>query len=377
MHLNGFFRISWTVQLLVGMALFGISFLIESEVLQSFFAVPVIALALAMALEVGKAASIVWHRYLSHSGASGYTPVTRLLSGSFRMGLVGLSVLCSVLYLGLQLDRPNLEAVSTAQLAAVDSRLQQELGSLDADRAARIAADRERRKTEYTDLRRDHRRQVTELEALLRAEMDNTVGGVFKGPRYREIESRLAAAQSALDTALTALSERHRREAAELAANLDRQYRQARTALIAKAEAERRALRASGFDDDERTHHPRVVVFMRMAETVLGLHIGAPQFVFLFSLFLSLLMELGILLAFDTVTLAVIPALAAQHREEVMSEALMAEVSGQATRDGIRHRGAMNRVRKGAERVVERAHAHARAQSQAEPPPNPGPRRAA
>jgi hypothetical protein len=32
--------------------------------------------------------------------------------------LVGFSVLCSLLYLGVHLDRPNLEAIRTAELAA-------------------------------------------------------------------------------------------------------------------------------------------------------------------------------------------------------------------------------------------------------------------
>ena len=60
MHLTRFFKSAWLVQLLVGAALFGVSFAIENQILQAFLASP--ALVLALALEIGKAASIVWHR---------------------------------------------------------------------------------------------------------------------------------------------------------------------------------------------------------------------------------------------------------------------------------------------------------------------------
>ena len=82
MPLTGFFRITWTIQLLVGIALFSVSFLIENQVLQSFFSAPAIALTLTAALEFGKAVAIVWHRYLSQSGAAGYPAATRAFSSA-------------------------------------------------------------------------------------------------------------------------------------------------------------------------------------------------------------------------------------------------------------------------------------------------------
>lgn len=377
MHLNGFFRISWVAQLLVGITLFAVSFLIESVVLQSFFALPVLALVLAIALELGKAAAIIWHRYLSHTAAPGYTLFTRIISAGFRVGLLGLSVLCSLLYLGLQLDRPNLESVRDRALATIEQREQAGLQGLETEHQARLAAAAARRQQEYLDLRNDHRGLVAELEAMLRAEMDNTIGGHFKGPRYREIEARLNTAMSTRDQALLALSSRHREEAREQTASLAEHYHQARADLRTAADRQRRDLDQSGLDADERTHHPRVVVFMRMARTLFDWQVSAPQFVFMFSLFLSLLMELGIVLAFDTVTLAVIPALAAQHREQVMNETLMAEVAGSATRDDIRHGRAMRRARDAADRLMERAHVHLRGARASYTEPDSSPRKAA
>lgn len=371
MPLTGFFRFTWTIQLGVGVALFGVSFLIEYRVLHSFFGAPAIALTLAIALELGKAAAIVWHRYLSLSAATAYPRSTLFFSAAFRIGLVVLSVLCSLLYLGVHLDRPNLESIRAAELAGIDTRAQADLARLDADRGQREQEDLARRRTELADTRAVHQRQVEELEALLRAEMNRVVGGVFKGPRYQELDRRLGEARAARDTALIALSERQHREASASAAALAREFDGARQALVTAAEDRRRAVRESNFDQDDRTQAPMVVTLIRMSADCFGHRVTAPQFVFVFALFLSVLTEVGILLAFDTVTLAVIPALAAQHREAVMEGALLAEVEGTATRDAIRHRNAMERARKGADRVVERAQAHSQAEPQAAGHPVP------
>jgi|GEM_PF-1771633 len=359
MHFARFFKLAWAVQLLVGVALFGVSFYIENEILQAFFAAPVVALVLALSLETGKAASIVWHRYLAQGASEDYPPVTRLVSATFRGGLVLLSLLCSLLYLGVQLDRPNLNAVRDAELAAIDSELAQALARLDAERETRLERDQRLRDREYADARRDHQGQVDELEALLRAEMDNTVNGVFRGPRYQELETRLATARRERDAALAALSTRHREQADRLAAEFTQRQAEARAGLRKTAEQQRAALYQGRLDLDERTQDPRVVSLTHMIRAVTDWQLSPPLFTLLFAVFISLVVELGIVLAFDTVTLSMRPALAVQHREEVMTEAMMAEMNGTAEREGLRHRDAMDRVRKGGERIGERARAAA------------------
>jgi hypothetical protein len=361
MHLTRFFKWAWLFQLLVGVALFGVSFFIENQILQAFFAGPALALVLTLALEVGKAASIVWHRYLTENAGGGYPRDTRIVSGSFRFALVLLSLICSLLYLGVQLDRPHLAAVRKAELGAIDAELKEAIARLETNRAARLAADQTRRNREYADARRDHQGHVEELESLLRAEMDNVVNGVFRGPRDQTIEQRLAVARAERDTALTALAVRHREEASRLAAELAREQGKARTELIRRTEARRRAIYDGDLNDDERIQDPRVVALMHMTEAVVGWRPTAPQFVFGFALFISLTMELGILLAFDTITLSALPALAVQHREEVTTEAMLAELRGTADREELRHRDTMDRVRKSADRVVERGEAAAKA----------------
>lgn len=360
MHLGGFYRIAWTLQLLVGITLFCVSFLIEGRILAAFFTAPILAWALALALETGKAAAIIFNRHLVQSQAAHYPLSIRMASATFRFGLIGLSILCSLLFLGTQLDRPHVQELRQAALNEIQTRLADDLARMDAEHDARLAARRERYASEWHDRQAGQQRHIAGLEALLVAEMDNVMNGVFKGPRYREIAARLADARERQQHTLDALAARHDAAMAQFAEALTGEHRQARTDRAARAGAERNALHQNSFDHDERAQDPRVIAFLRMSEFVFGWQINAPQFVFAFAIFLSLLMELGILLAFETLTLTSGPALAAQQREQIKNEELIAELAGSAERDTMRHAEAMTRVKKGAERVVRRAQAHAR-----------------
>lgn len=359
MPLTAFFRFNWVVLLLVGATLFAVSFLIEQAILAAFLLTPLLGLVLALALEVGKAASIVWHRYLNEGPKARYPLATRTTSWVFRGGLLLLSLVCTLMYLGTQLDRPNLAAVQAAEAAAIEAELEQGLSRLQAwyerERGTRLAAGQALREREYTDLHNAHQGQVDELEALLRAEMDNVQGSTFIGPRYRELERRLQEARRARDRALAELAARQREEADELAERLAGERAAAHERLIATANDRRRALQDGRLHDDERVQDPRVIALTGMLDAVLGWQVSPPQFVFAFALFLSLMIELGILLAFDLATLLMLPALSVQHREAVTTGALLAEVAGTAEREGVRHRAAMEQVRKGAEHIVERA----------------------
>jgi hypothetical protein len=67
--------------------------------------------------------------------------------------------------------------------------------------------------------------------------------------------------------------------------------------------------------------------------------------------------HLVIEVAFDTVTLILVPALEALQGEQLLKGAFQSEMSGEA----MRHRAAMDRVRAGAERATDQATACARA----------------
>ena len=122
-----FFRVSWSIQLLVGICLFIVSFMIEKQVLEAFIVTPFLALLLAASLEIGKAVAIIWHRYMTSRSDVLYPNSIRWASSLFRIGLVFLSVVCSLLFLAANLDRPNLDEVRSHEMSRGESRLDETL----------------------------------------------------------------------------------------------------------------------------------------------------------------------------------------------------------------------------------------------------------
>lgn len=70
MKLTHFFRISWSIQLLVGLGLFIVSFMIESTVLQAFIATPLLA---GVGGSWGSGDSVTWSRSVGACGV-GFRP---------------------------------------------------------------------------------------------------------------------------------------------------------------------------------------------------------------------------------------------------------------------------------------------------------------
>lgn len=357
MKITHFFRISWIIQLLVGLGLFAVSFMIESAVLQAFIATPFLAILLAAALETGKAIAIIWHRYLGlHlNDLRLYPRSARLASAVFRLGLVGLSVLCSLLFLSDNLDRPNLHEVRQGDVVRVEQQFSQDVISLEKALLLRRQQLSERQKTEYDDIRQAFAERISRLETDLKAEMNNVVNGTFKGPRYEEIEAQLNVAIQVRDSRLEKLSAIHRQQEVLLDTELSAEESSGRTRLRQDLEAQREQLMTKDYADDERANDTRIVAFLKVSESVFDVEVLPLQFVFAFSILLSLLMEIGILLAFETVTVAIMPAVRAQHEETLRNELLDAQLRGEMQRDTAEHEAAVSRIRRTGDRVMEKA----------------------
>ncbi len=354
MKLSNFFRTALVVQLLVGTGLFSISLLIEYQVLQAFLLTPVIALFLALVLEVGKAAAIVWHRFLL-SQSNAYPQSTRVASASFRIGLLLLSLLCSLLYLSNHLDRPNLNAVRAADLQDLDRRLNEDLSKLKESAATTVEALRRQYQADREARLQIHRQRLEALQQKLDTEMNNVVRGQFKGPRYRELERLLEKEREALSAASTAFAEKQGEQLARQIQTLEAKTAEQRKTLKKQAEQARKRIMHDPYADDERVNEPYIVAFTSLSRAMLPVEIAPMQFVFGFALLLSLLIEIGIMLAFDTVTVTLLPALKSQHQEELETELVKSRADATARQQSIRHSSQLDGIMRAYERTVAQA----------------------
>lgn len=196
-----FYPIAWSLQLAFGLLLFTVAALLETLVLHAYLGQWWLALSLAAALEGLKILVIVGHRILLGQGMVAYPRTVRWAAIGFRGLLLALSAACSLMFLAAQLDRPAMEQVRAADLAAAGQRHVTDAVAARADHAARrdaTLADLDARLTaEQTALAERHLPVIASLEQQLTAEMDVVVNGEFIGKRYRALESRLADEKAA------------------------------------------------------------------------------------------------------------------------------------------------------------------------------------
>ncbi len=350
MGFQHYFRFSIAAQLVVGGGLFAVSFLLQMQVLRGFIAVPLLASAVAVVLEGAKVLAVVWHRYMASSSGR-YPGSTRLVSVLFRGGLLSLSLICSLLYLGEQLDRPRLESVRAADLRALEAREEKSLARLAQRHEQALVTLLEQQQAQRESLLRPVRESLASLQAALSREMDNVVKGQFKGPRYRELQRRIDAEKAELERLAEKAETALQGQMQTLSARLDDE----RNRLIADFEKQRRALRQKNYENDERVSDPRIVAFVSMMEALFGWRPSPQAFVFFFAILLALLLELGIVLAFDTVTTAMAPALRAQHEETVETQVFSSKAASKKQREQIANRAAMEKIGDAARAAMEEA----------------------
>lgn len=350
-----FYYVCWFVEVLVGLGLFTISFLLQNEVLQSFMSSAVLALLLAVVFEAAKVAAIVWHRYFISLDLAAYPDSIRITSFSFRLGLLVLSMLCSVIYLSSHLDRPYLKQVQSEEIGRQESFARQRIEALRTEQELRRADLLARQKAELDAKRTSSQQRTLLLEQNLKDEMDNVVNGVFQGPRYQEINKLLDQAY-ARDLQETAeLKSQQFREQQELNRILSQQKQSLENEIRQQAAADRQAILTSDFANDARVNHPMVQAFLKVAESVFEWRLKPLQFVCMFSVLTSVLIELGILLSFDTVTLSIHSLMVKQQTCEIDKEILKADVHARKTEDEIKHEADIDMIKKTAVRTADKA----------------------
>lgn len=353
MRTNFFFTGSWTAQVIVGFGLFFCSFFIEYSVLVHFVTPSAMALMLAVTLEGGKITAIIWHYYLNWQEDEIYPLTVKITSLLFRLGLVSLSLICSMLFFTAQLDRPHLQAVRQERLAAVNSEITQHENTARQRLAAKRTDLLAEQKRELADLSSSYDTRIHKLESLLLGEMDNVVNGVFKGQRYLEFEKRLNREKQDRTQATAQMRKRHRQELEAVDTGADTLLAEIRH----NAELSRNRVQMDDFSDYGPAHDKRIVALLKTVESITGFVASPLQFVFFFSILMALLMEAGIILSFATITVAIAPLLHARHIEELQNEACRVRTESIATRDKIDHEAAINRIRKAGKRTLHKAEA--------------------
>lgn len=313
-----FYNISWGLQVAVGLVLFAVAAVLEALVLAAYLDDLWLAVSLAAGLEAAKVLTIVLYRILGSQNDVPYPTGVRWVTLGFRGMLLSLSAVCSLMFLALHLDRPGMAQVRAADLAAEERVYSESRAAVEAnhrerrERALAQIAEQDQRRREAVSAR--YLAGISELESMLNAEMNNVIGGEFKGKRYKELQARLDAEKTAYDRALRELQAAKEDRPADQMERLEADH-QVQVSAAAREYRERLgAIRADDYQDDPRVEHPMARAFVSVLGAVFEEQPSTLQFVFFFALFLSVTLELGIWVSFEHITLARLPVFAAGYR---------------------------------------------------------------
>jgi hypothetical protein len=221
------------------------------------------------------------------------------------------------MYLAEQLDRPGLEGARAADLKRLDEEQAAGLVRLreehDSDRREALRGLEERYRTQARAIAERYLLAIHDFGEALNREMGIAVNGRFAGPRYREIERRLAEEKAAFERERARLGAEESREQRRLSDTLAKCYGAAKEQAEEEHHRSRQGLSQNDYVGDGRAENPLVDAFITVTNQVLGTGLHTLHFVFTFSLFLSLLIELGIWVAFENLTLAHLPIFMAEQ----------------------------------------------------------------
>jgi hypothetical protein len=267
-----------------------------------------------------------------------------------------LSIFCSLTYRGVKLDRPALDTVRTLDLQLLQTETQQARERLQATTHSLLKQQQQEQELEMNRLLNEHRSRISQLSRQLDREMNNVVKGEFIGKRYRAIETRLTEAKAEEARLIDELSTRHANEREKLQDKVKQMLTQENQQINHQYKQELNQIQHGNYATDERVHHPMIASLVNTFKAVLGQSPTPLQLVFFFSIFLSLLMELGIIQAFESATQAIFPLLQVQQQSEMDQAILREKLNSEQIQDEMKSNATTEKIERRFRQVIGSAH---------------------
>lgn len=295
-----------------------VSFLIEKESFQQITANAAFSFWIVLIFESAKVGTIVIYDrgYIREGAFNGGNGITWLVH-LFKCLLILLSFTCSLAFISLSLDRPNLAETRAGDLQAAEQRFDQQTGIAmerhEAEMSGLKAAHDRRFNEEHQRIEALYEPRIRNLQAELRKEMENTGGsGEFRGRRYREFERLLTNAKAEYKAELHRLSGMKAAAARELTRTLSEKEAALNRKIQDIAEQKEKAvhhIRTDRYADDDRAANKMLVATLGtindgILSPIFGIRMEQVVFSTLFALMIALLLEMTIYICIYSINLS-------------------------------------------------------------------------
>lgn len=284
--------------LLTTLALFLVSLTIQGLVFSSWLGGLMVGFVLAATFEMAKLVTVVGKPLLIH--ATRHLGLSmRLLLLALRIGLIAISIFCTVFFLAVHIDKPHLQAVRSTDINELKDKEQIALKALDTrfnhDLADNIASsDRRQSQRESTTINR-FQPKISELESLITLEMENVSNRTFIGPRYKELQRRLEQKKAELEQSLDSLHMELDTQRTRSEQSIRSAYQQEKSVMTADYARQLKQITDSDYNDDDRVSVPIIKSARNLLDSALGIEVSDLAIGLVVSILISSVGEIALL----------------------------------------------------------------------------------
>lgn len=314
-----FYKISWNLQLFAAILLFSASFLIQLSVLNTLLESFIYSLLITTGFELSKGLSIILYRHFTVNHQQQKYPFSiRIFTLFFRSGLVAISIYASMNLIAGYLYAPHKKDIQNQELTAERLHYQKTLDELTEMHLQEKKAIRLRMQNTYKQRLLATQQFNQQKEALLsnalKKEMNNVgLNGVFRGKRYKEIERQLNQVKANGFSKEQSITQLHEEEIAKVLKEEKDRYTFEAAQLKAAHDARVTSIEQKDYSKDSRVEDKNTYAFIQMVNNVTPFEWSPLEIAFFFSLTLSVLMELGIVIGIENIALSYLPIFAAEE----------------------------------------------------------------
>lgn len=345
--------------ILTGLGAFAISFLLEGHVFVNITDRPLFSYAVTAVFESAKVMTIMMHRFLISRKGEAIPGIVQSLTLVFKASLLFLSLLCSVGMLAGYLDGPNRESVRTKDQALITQLYERNRRELQSEYKQRLqmALDHIERQYQgrHDQLNAFYQPRIAKEEKLRDSEFNNVVGGVRKGPRWREHDRKVQSLRQAFVEAQRKLYQAESDETRETKNSLASDLKTDLKKLKNQMQTRLTAVSQSAYADDERVLNKMVAALLKTIKNGAGIEIAYLKFVIFFSLLVSFLLESTIYIVFNYLIVSHQSIFTLQHDLHIGKQAIKATTKDELFRDQVHHNTLKSKVKNRVRHTREQA----------------------
>lgn len=279
----------------IGILAFCISFWLEFLIFENITEMALFAFCITGAFEGAKVFTIILHRFIEAKRLDSIPNLVATLVTAFKIGLVTLSVVCSIAMISRGLEKPNLDSIKENDRKVLTSNFDDRLALIENQRKARLDKItnevKEKYKNRYHELDTRYLPKIRQKESLRDSEFNNVQNGQRRGPIWREHDRQLNNLKAEYKTEKDALRFAENNELERNITKIENEFQIKNDKALDDREKAIFKHNNQTYESDDRVKNAFIMSFISTLNTGIGLGMEYLTFTLMFSVLTGLLLE--------------------------------------------------------------------------------------